>query len=346
MFSRRSSSGGTKGASGSIRPAAHSGSWYQSSSSKLANSIDGFLSTPPNISHQEKQQQQQGNAQGVAKLPQAIISPHAGYSYSGPTAGSAFHAGLSARLSSSKPVSTIYVIHPSHKIYLRGVGITCADTIATPITNLAVDTEELKAVTEDLRSAGVDIRPLTLEEDGDEHSGEMQYPIIARVLQKHGIVDARIVPIMVGATDAATSLAIGRALSPRILSPTSFTVVSSDFCHWGPRFDYTPFREKGDAKRLLDPPSGNYTIGELITILDRRGMTEIESLKPGGFVDYLRRTGNTICGRHPIEVLLFAVDADESSRDAELSFIRYEKSEEVVHASDNSVSYASGVMFY
>ena len=46
----------------------------------------------------------------------------------------------------------------------------------------------------------------------------------------------------------------------------------------------------------------------MIADLDQEGMSEIESLSPGGFVDYIKRTRNTICGRHPIECFLFAAE--------------------------------------
>ena len=35
-----------------------------------------------------------------------------------------------------------------------------------------------------------------------------------------------------------------------------------------------------------------------------QGMDAIEKLEPGGFTDYLKNSKNTICGRHPIGVLL------------------------------------------
>lgn len=35
-----------------------------------------------------------------------------------------------------------------------------------------------------------------------------------------------------------------------------------------------------------------------------QGMNAIEKLEPGGFTDYLKHSKNTICGRHPIGVLL------------------------------------------
>lgn len=35
-----------------------------------------------------------------------------------------------------------------------------------------------------------------------------------------------------------------------------------------------------------------------------KGMDIIETLNPADFTDYLKRYSNTICGRHPIGVLL------------------------------------------
>ena len=35
-----------------------------------------------------------------------------------------------------------------------------------------------------------------------------------------------------------------------------------------------------------------------------QGMDAIERLEPGGFTEYLKNSKNTICGRHPIGVLL------------------------------------------
>jgi predicted class III extradiol MEMO1 family dioxygenase len=45
-----------------------------------------------------------------------------------------------------------------------------------------------------------------------------------------------------------------------------------------------------------------------IEVIDREGMELIESLDAAGFVAYLKRTRNTICGRHPISVLLRAIE--------------------------------------
>lgn len=64
------------------------------------------------------------------------------------------------------------------------------------------------------------------------------------------------------------------------------------------------------------------------------------------FAAYLAKTKNTICGRHPIGVLLAALATlqrgdDPSWRTASLQWVRYEKSSKAVTLSDSSVSYAS-----
>lgn len=69
-------------------------------------------------------------------------------------------------------------------------------------------------------------------------------------------------------------------------------MISSDFCHWGQRFRYTYYdRSVGE-------------IWQSIQKLDKQGMNLIETLNPSAFTEYLKKYGNTICGRHPIGVLL------------------------------------------
>jgi predicted class III extradiol MEMO1 family dioxygenase len=59
------------------------------------------------------------------------------------------------------------------------------------------------------------------------------------------------------------------------------------------------------------------------------------------FTEYLKETKNTICGRHPIGVLLGALAALAPERTPELKWVRYEQGSECLTISDSSVSYAS-----
>lgn len=68
------------------------------------------------------------------------------------------------------------------------------------------------------------------------------------------------------------------------------------------------------------------------------------------FASYLAQTKNTICGRHPIGVLLGALEALEEKQErqqhysTELRFTRYEQSSKCETARDSSVSYASAIV--
>ena len=60
------------------------------------------------------------------------------------------------------------------------------------------------------------------------------------------------------------------------------------------------------------------------------------------FSKYLARTKNTICGRHPIGVLLGALsELEEGGRSSEIKWVRYEQSSKCFSVKDSSVSYAS-----
>jgi AmmeMemoRadiSam system protein B len=142
---------------------------------------------------------------------------------------------------------------------------------------------------------------MTKKVDEDEHSIEMQIPFLAHVLKGH-TDRIKIVPILVGNLNVKYETEFGKLLAPYFADPQNFFVISSDFCHWGSRFDFT-YTEKGKE------------IYEAIENLDRKGMALIEKQDADGFAKYLNEFSNTICGRHPIGVLL-RVRERETMRDA------------------------------
>ncbi len=89
----------------------------------------------------------------------------------------------------------------------------------------------------------------------------------------------------------------GGILAPYLSDRSNLFVISSDFCHWGQRFRYQHY----------DQSAGE--IHQSIRQLDLMGMGLIERLDHDGFAQYLKKYGNTICGRHPIGVFLGAVAA-------------------------------------
>ena len=329
-----------KSTAGYIRRAHHAGSWYSQSRSELSRELSQNLlnATADDTSF----------ATPGLGTPRGIVSPHAGYSYSGPTAAYAYLAlreALATHFSvgpgSDQPRSfTVVVLHPSHHVYLNGAAVSGAAEIETPIRNIPID-DELRT---ELQRTG-QFSTMAKIVDEEEHSGEMQYPYIAQVIKEAtssslaGSSDIRILPIMIGANGAGEEENIGSLLAPFLSRSNCFTVVSSDFCHWGRRFRYQP--HEGTS------PDGeaHNEIADYIEWLDRQGMSRIEMQQPGAFADYLRETSNTICGRHPITVWLHAIAANSKSNAEilDVKFVRYAQSSRVNDHSESSVSYASAV---
>jgi len=139
-----------------------------------------------------------------------IVSPHAGYIYSGQVAAHAFSA-ISPDFS-----GTFIVIGPSHRGYLNCVSLVPWET---PLGVVDTDVEFVQA--------------LDIEADEysqkDEHSLEVQMPFI-----KYRFPRARIAPIMMGQQDYASAM----RLADRIIAAVRLTkrdvriVASSDFSHY------------------------------------------------------------------------------------------------------------------
>ena len=80
-------------------------------------------------------------------------------------------------------------------------------------------------------------------------------------------------------------------------------------------------------------------------------MEIIESLNHEAFSNYLKNTGNTICGRHPIGVFLGAVNAlrghlsngHSNGINMQIKFLNYDQSNACRRMDDSSVSYAAAV---
>ncbi|VDN97649.1 unnamed protein product [Rodentolepis nana] len=293
----------------SVRRASHKNSWYSGNRDELEQQLSGWLS---NASY----------AQGPAR---AIITPHAGYFYSGECASYAYKQ-INPAL-----VKRIFVLGPSHNFYLDNCAISDADIFETPFYDMHIDADVRKGLLASNMFMNLDIG-----RDEDEHSLEMQYPYLAKVMESRAN-DFTIIPIVVGNLSFSNEKAYGELLAPYLADPSNLFVISSDFCHWGSRFRYTYY----------DKTAGE--IWESIKDLDHKGMELIERLDAKGFNDYLREYGNTICGRHPIGVLLQAINALQKSNsrlNPSLKFVQYAQSSKCRNVHDSSVSYAAASLVF
>lgn len=70
----------------------------------------------------------------------------------------------------------------------------------------------------------------------------------------------------------------------------------------------------------------------------------LSSLRPEAFTEYMDNTGNTICGHHPLSVMLQAVAAEALPSGGDLHWLAYDQSGKAEGKDDSSVSYAAGVL--
>jgi len=155
-------------------------------------------------------------------IPKAIISPHAGFIYSGFTANAVY-----SMLENIKP-TTILVIGPSHKHRFKNASVSMFEDYNTPCGNIKVDLNYANHLKN--KYDFLDFYPAV----HNEHSTETQAPFI-----KSKFPDSKIVEIIYGNIEhEKISLIIDEVLEkyPRI-----FIVISTDLSH---------FYSQNEAKKL------------------------------------------------------------------------------------------------
>ncbi|KAM0515464.1 hypothetical protein ACHAPE_005989 [Trichoderma viride] len=315
------------------RLAKKAGSWYKTVEDGLMRDIDKFLAKVPETVDDSQ-----------LPIPGAriIIAPHAGYDYSGETAAWAYSCLDLGR------AKRVFILGPSHTYGLSGCAVTTFSKYATPFGDFTVDRDTIERVKE---AAGMQNVPR--RNDEAEHSLEMHLPLLYKRCQqtfKSPEEFPVVVPIIVGSTSRASEKDIGRVLLSYMKDEENAFIISSDFCHWGERFDYTIYTANGDLDSLkhLQPysskPSGP-PIYESIQLVDEAAMDAVKSGSHDAFVDNIRRTGNTVCGRHPIGIAMAALElyAEEVNDENKSRFrvVKYDRSSQVVWPDDSSVSYVS-----
>jgi len=241
---------------------------------------------------------------------QAVIAPHAGYSFSGPCAAWAYKAIAEAEF------ADIYIIiGPNH----AGTGNAISmQGYETPLGIARVDQEFVKSLLKKNSELQIDE-----EAHAGEHSIEVQIPFLQfsakdKMDNVHGL---KIVPIIIHEIDYAK---LGLDLKETILESGKKVVIiiSSDFTHYGHNYHYIPFST--DIKK---------------NIYDRDGkaIEFIKSLNADGFIGYIDETMGTVCGAFPIAVLL------KTLKHSKVELLQYYTSADLEEDSmyKNAVSYAA-----
>ena len=154
--------------------------------------------------------------QVVLKHPVALVSPHAGYIYSGETAGYAYKQVVSADYNS------VIILGPTHQMYSSSLCLPSEVGLTTPLGYIDFNSSIIKTLI-DSGLYNLDSRPFI-----KEHSLEVQIPFIQTALPQ-----ASLVMISVGAAELTHMQKAAEVLST-VLDAKTLLVISTDLSHFHP----------------------------------------------------------------------------------------------------------------
>ncbi|MDD4879763.1 MAG: AmmeMemoRadiSam system protein B, partial [Candidatus Omnitrophica bacterium] len=207
-----------------IQKPAVAGSFYPAESVLLAGQINNYL-------NDAKPEPVNGNII-------ALISPHAGYIYSGPVAAYAYKA------ISGKQYDTIVVIGISHHVLFDGVAYLEKDFYRTPLGDVPIDLE----FTRKLARAEKNVlckNPHAFEE---EHSAEVEIPFL-----QMSVKDFKIVVLLMGRPDYVTCNKLARGIVKTIKESgrRALIVASTDLSHYF-KYDDAIAKDRVTLSELLN----------------------------------------------------------------------------------------------
>jgi AmmeMemoRadiSam system protein B len=194
-----------------------------------------------------------------------VVSPHAGYEYSGKTAA---HA-----INSLKPASTFVILGPNHNLIGGEFSVMGSGEWETPLGRIVIDVDLAK----ELKKCGV-----LLDDEiahMHEHSIEVQLPFLQYKFRKFKSVPISISNVGYSEDFLRKCETLGKHMAKTIKNKNVGVIASSDFSHYLPK----EVAKDKDSKAI-----------EKITKLDPRGLFQI-----------LESIDASVCGYGPITVLIY-----------------------------------------
>lgn len=214
-----------------VREPAVAGSFYPGEAKALQTMVDGFLD--------------QAAAPPVEGSLVALVAPHAGYVYSGAT------AGYSYRRLRGSAIRRVILVGPAHRMPVNGAALVSRGSWRTPLGDVPID-EPLARQLLTIAGTSDDPRPFA-----QEHSLEVQLPFLQRALK-----EVSIVPILIGSPAATTITGLADRIAGVLRAdPTTILVCSTDLSHY-----YDAATAHGLDDRVIDAVR-RMAIGDLENLL-------------------------------------------------------------------------------
>ncbi len=277
------------------------GMFYEKDFGKLNSQIEGCFhskSGPGDLPTRRKETRLYG-----------IVSPHAGYQYSGPCQAWAYK-----EVAESSNPSVFVIIGPDHNCIGNKFSISLNDW-RTPFGFLRTDRIFASSLIEKCSLVRVNE-----EAHAHEHSVEVQLPFL-QFAMKDRMHNLKVVCITISDYSYEDCLAMSKALVK--VSKDICVIASSDFTHYGPMYNYLPFVH-------------NKKIG--IYNLDGTAIEAIKMLDAESMAKTVKKNRMTICGAGAIAT---AIETVKLLGAKEGNLLQYYTSGDITGDYTNAVGYAS-----
>jgi AmmeMemoRadiSam system protein B len=240
-----------------IRPSPIAGTWYSGHPDQLRQEVQEYID--------------QADLPELSGEVVAVMAPHAGYLYSGPTAGYAFRCVL------GQSYDLAAVISPYHQFQRYPYLTSAHDAYQTPLGDIPIDIEVLRNLSDYLGEyTGMPLMSLSKD---PEHSLEIELPFLQVALEG----DFKLLPVMLSGVDLAASQALGAGLAEILKGRNALLVASTDLSH---------FHAEEEAKRL-----------------DEEMLKQVAALSPEGMVEAMRTGKGEACGIMAVIAVMEAAQA-------------------------------------
>ncbi len=157
----------------------------------------------------------------VDGAPLALIVPHAGYPYSGPTAAKAY------KLLEGEKYDTVVIVSPSHRVFFKGSSVFDGAGYETPLGVVEIDRELSRKITSIHPSVYFSNMGHASGQARGEHALEVQLPFLQVVLGQF-----KLVAIVMGDQEEDSISSLGETLAAALKGTNTLIIASTDLSHF------------------------------------------------------------------------------------------------------------------
>ena len=174
------------------------GAWYPGDPAALRETIDGFFARVP--------------SPPLGGKLCALVAPHAGYQFSGPTAAHSYKQVV------GRSYDAVVVVGPSHRLPFGDFAVAAEAAYWTPLGPVPLAQDLIAQLSRAV--------PVTRVCEAEEHSIELQLPFLQVALGRF-----QLVPILMSVDDLGRCIRLGEALAMLARERNILLVASSDLNH-------------------------------------------------------------------------------------------------------------------